>query len=97
MLFSQGHYGFFQFVDSITRKIDTINSMIISKDVPLHDSLKGYSGSPLFLQDLQTLKWRVCGLFAASSLDTITKTKAILAPVPKYIMQSIDSILVTRP
>ena len=70
-------------IDSSTRKVvDSLNWYINNDSITLNiNSHHGYSGSPIFLKDLNSKNWRICGIYSGLILDATTeKPKALLVP-----------------
>lgn len=70
--------------------IDSVHYIIDMKKLRIDNWLKGFSGSPAFLQDDETKKWRLCGVLVQGLIPESKKRKgAILVVKPEYIFQSI--------
>ncbi|HLX93402.1 MAG TPA: hypothetical protein VKR32_17075 [Puia sp.] len=65
--FSQGY------TDSTRKNLDIINHRIYSDSIDFEQNFHGYSGSPLFVQDLKTKKWRIAGVLAGTGRDNFNK------------------------
>lgn len=50
----------FQLPDS--NYVDTIHHFISTKELTFGSWMKGFSGSPVFLQEKKSKKWRFCGI-----------------------------------
>ena len=51
--------------DSVTRRIDSVDYFFFVTTLKFGPSYKGYSGSPVFLQDSSSKKWRIAGIFTS--------------------------------
>lgn len=51
--------------DSVTRVVDSVDYYFFVTTIKARSSLKGFSGSPVFLQDSLSKKWRVAGVFTS--------------------------------
>ena len=70
--------------------IDSIHYIIDMEKLRIDKWLKGFSGSPAFLQDDETKKWRLCGVLVQGLIpDSKDRNGAILVVKPEYIFQSI--------
>lgn len=82
-----------QAVDSATGKIlDSINYRIFSKTVAFNLDQRGYSGSPVFVKDYKSKKWRIAGVAVGYGLDVSGETFLYVVNI-KYVYKKIDEIL----
>jgi hypothetical protein len=72
------------------KRIDSLRYFVIA-DIKT-DGLAGYSGSPVFLKDKESKKWRVAGIFVATTVDpkrhkkfiVITKIDFVINVITKF-------------
>jgi len=70
--------------------IDSIHYIIDIEKLRIDNWLKGFSGSPAFLQDDETKKWRLCGVLVQGLIPASKERNgAILVVKPEYIFKSI--------
>jgi hypothetical protein len=82
-------YEVIQAFDS-TGKVDTLNYRVFA-DSAISDSIKkGFSGSPVFIQDTDSKKWRVMGVLVASGLELDTRKRLTYIPHMEYVISLID-------
>lgn len=70
--------------------IDSINLFMYNQTIEIDSTLKGFSGSPIFVKDSSSKKWRIAGLFAKFGECNTAKEKCIIAPKIDYILSDID-------
>jgi hypothetical protein len=83
-------YEIVQAFDS-TGKVDTINYRVFA-DSTISDSVKnGFSGSPVFIQDADSKKWRIMGVLVASGLEVNTRKRLTYIQHMEYVINLIDN------
>lgn len=86
----ENEYEIVQATDS-DGKVDSINYRIFA-DSTISDSIKrGFSGSPVFIQDANSKKWRVMGVLVASGLEIDTRKRLTYVPHMEYVISIIDN------
>ncbi|MBN8720074.1 MAG: hypothetical protein J0H85_11555 [Sediminibacterium magnilacihabitans] len=56
--------------DSTQQTVDSSNYIVVNKNLNIATTLKGFSGSPVFLKELNSNKIRLLGVFAEFGFDT---------------------------
>jgi hypothetical protein len=77
------------YVDTTRTTLDKIHFWIYPKDIDTGDSLGGYSGSPFYVQDQRSKKWRIAGVFASSGADS-GKLPVMYAVKIDYVLDEIN-------
>lgn len=73
--------------------IDSLHYVIDLKRLKIDDWIKGFSGSPVFLQNRKSKKWRLCGVLIQALLPIgENHNSALLAIKPEYIMEEINKL-----
>lgn len=73
--------------------IDTIHHFIETKGISTGTWMKGFSGSPVFLQDKNLNRWRFCGVFVQGLYRVSAKLPGGLILVsPSFVFATIDSM-----
>ncbi len=89
---SKKSYQYVQMVDSASGKVvDSINYWIFSKDVIFDKSGQGYSGSPVFVEDIKTKKWRVAGVAVGWGLVQSGETFLYVTRID-YVLEKIKEL-----
>lgn len=72
--------------------LDTIHQFIETEQVNVGAWMKGYSGSPVFLQDLGSGKWRWCGVYVMGFFRVSEKQPGGLMVISAdYVLRTIRS------
>ncbi len=72
--------------------LDTIHYFVETREVVSGSWMKGFSGSPVFLQEEKTKKWRLCGVFVQSLYKISDELPGGLILVnPNYMTSFIDA------
>lgn len=61
------------YTDATMTKRDSINYYIFSKTQDFKDNLRGISGSPFFVQDRKSKKWRIAGIAVGNAVTNKNK------------------------
>lgn len=70
--------------------IDSIHYIVDMEKLRIDSWLKGFSGSPVFLQDYETKRWRLCGVLVQGLIpESKERNGSILVVKPEYIFKSI--------
>lgn len=73
--------------------IDSMHYLIELDNLKVGNWLKGFSGSPVFLQDWVSKKWRVCGMLTKGLYTNSNESKdAILSVKSDFILNFIDNV-----
>ncbi|MFP5041665.1 hypothetical protein [Parasediminibacterium sp. JCM 36343] len=80
--------------DSASPAIDSLNYCIMPKGGASGIDFRGWSGSPVFIEDARSKKWRICGVFVASSTQ---RQGIVFAAKIEYALQGISNLLASDP
>lgn len=69
--------------------IDPFNYYVYTKSITIDSTLSGYSGSPIFLKDSKSKKWKMIGTFCAHTDTTNLNERAILYVRREYLKAEI--------
>ncbi|MEJ7821476.1 MAG: trypsin-like peptidase domain-containing protein [Chitinophagaceae bacterium] len=84
------HFALFNNKNDTIPKIDSINYNVVTNSIPINNTLKGYSGSPVFLQDKTTKRWRIAGVFSGAL--TATNTGYLSVAKIDYVLKQIEKL-----
>lgn len=77
------------FTDTVSNRTDSTNYYFYNQVAKIDSSLKGFSGSPVFVKDRSSDRWRITGLFAKFGYNNTTGDKFITVPRIDYILRDI--------
>jgi hypothetical protein len=73
--------------------VDTVHHFVETKEITVGNWMKGFSGSPVFLQDKKSNKWRFCGVFVQAIYRISDDLPGGLILVsPSFVFATIDSM-----
>lgn len=73
-----------------SKRTDSVYYWIQTTDIDVMDSsLHGFSGSPVFIKDLNSDRWRVGGVYKGAAKDTISNNKWMLVTRIEYALKYI--------
>ena len=71
--------------------VDTIHHFIETKELEIGNWMKGFSGSPVFLQDAKSKRWRFCGVFVQALYRISDELPGGLVLVtPRYVIELLN-------
>ena len=71
---------------------DSINYKVYSNYIKIDSNLRGYSGSPVFLRDAKSQKWRISGIGVGSGLQDDGKKFLYIVKI-EYAYKKIEALL----
>jgi hypothetical protein len=72
--------------------IDTIHHFVETKQITVGNWMKGFSGSPVFLQDIKSKKWRLCGVFVQALYGISDELPGgLILVTPNYVLKSVNA------
>jgi hypothetical protein len=96
IMLSEGNYSIsVGYVDTTRKSIDPIHYWIYPKSIHTGDSLGGFSGSPFYVQNQKSKKWRIAGIFVSSGTDS-EKLPVMYAVKIDYAIDEINQYFATK-
>lgn len=92
MLLKPGEYEFFRMAIPGTKNPDEIHWWVDQKKYRIGRSTKGYSGSPFYVQDQKSGKWRIAGIFSDAE-DSVQIGGGIAIVKIEYAIEWINQYL----
>lgn len=75
--------------------LDTVHHFVETKKLEVGNWMKGFSGSPVFLQDAKSKSWRFCGVFVQALYRISDKLPGGLVLVtPRYVLESVNKFFI---
>jgi len=77
--------------------VDTVHHFVETKEILVGSWMKGFSGSPVFLQDIESHSWRFCGVFVQGLYRISDEFPGGLILVsPNFVFAAIDKIILNK-
>jgi hypothetical protein len=77
--------------------IDSVDYMFTMKEIYKNKSINGFSGSPVFLQDKNSKKWRIAGVLVGVANASNSIKKRLFVVKQEYISNYINDLISKSP
>lgn len=85
-----------EYADTILKQEDTLNYIVEANEMRLDSTIGGMQGSPVFVQDSITKKWRIAGILIAYQHLKTGKDAFVVAKF-EYALKKIDELAKLKP